>query len=372
VALLIVSAPEELQSRALSLYSPAIDDLDSAIGLRDALPSLRERGWVPKDFADVETLLHAFAVVEVNARLSLDQELALYETGSRFNHSCRPNAMHTALGTVVAVQEILAGSEITVSYLDVDALLLPTPARQAKLSTWGFRCQCSECLRPYDISRGFRCSDSECSGVVYPCHRKRGSYPEIDPMSPCQECGSSLTKENAAECLEKERELEDEFGESLYQVGDRSILDICSQIFGDRAQNGGVERALQSGLTRYHWLISSLNLVSAMHLMQLVTMEGTPCDEPMVLLNQAESYLRERILSLREHFPETLVYAEACCWEYLGDIMVCKVRQASTMSDKLPGFDIPVFTEEACECLENSWRVTAMLYGKGAPSTRSA
>jgi hypothetical protein len=117
------------------------------MGLLKALPRLIERGMVPAD-VDVERLLQAFCVVEVNARLLVGQDLALFDTASRANHSCRPNAIHTSTnGHILSVREIRPGEEICVTYLDSQELLCPSELRQAQLQdNWGFLCSCERCV----------------------------------------------------------------------------------------------------------------------------------------------------------------------------------------------------------------------------------
>ena len=66
---------------------------------------------------------------------------------SRFNHSCKPNALHSDFHEVWAVCNIKAGQEITISYKE-DGLfgLRTTQYRQEiLLQTWGFTCKCEFC-----------------------------------------------------------------------------------------------------------------------------------------------------------------------------------------------------------------------------------
>ena len=66
---------------------------------------------------------------------------------SRFNHSCKPNALHSDFNEVWAVCNIKEGQEITISYKE-DGLfgLRTTQYRQEILhQTWGFTCKCEFC-----------------------------------------------------------------------------------------------------------------------------------------------------------------------------------------------------------------------------------
>ena len=80
--------------------------------------------------------------------------IALFEKTSRFNHSCACNVEARVLSDASAVelralQHIVAGDELTISYLneaDVAAgKFATTEARRDKLLQWGFTCTCSAC-----------------------------------------------------------------------------------------------------------------------------------------------------------------------------------------------------------------------------------
>ena len=71
---------------------------------------------------------------------------------SRFNHSCKPNAVNSEFNEVWAVCNIKAGQEITISYKE-DGLfgLRSTRNRQEiLLQTWGFTCNCELCQESDD------------------------------------------------------------------------------------------------------------------------------------------------------------------------------------------------------------------------------
>ena len=74
-----------------------------------------------------------------------------FETGlsiqiSRFNHSCKPNAVNSEFNEVWAVCNIKAGQEITISYKEYGLFSLRTTRkRQEILQTWGFTCKCEFC-----------------------------------------------------------------------------------------------------------------------------------------------------------------------------------------------------------------------------------
>jgi hypothetical protein len=70
---------------------------------------------------------------------------------SRFNHSCKPNAVNSEFNEVWAVCNIKAGQEITICYKE-DGLfgLRTTQNRQEILQAWGFTCNCELCQESVD------------------------------------------------------------------------------------------------------------------------------------------------------------------------------------------------------------------------------
>ncbi|KZO96835.1 SET domain-containing protein [Calocera viscosa TUFC12733] len=76
---------------------------------------------------------------------------AVFDTMSRANHSCVPNAEYrwhydSFCGGFVSLRDIQQGEEITVSYT---LGLLPAHERQAELQQkWSFRCTCRACTLP--------------------------------------------------------------------------------------------------------------------------------------------------------------------------------------------------------------------------------
>ncbi|KAI3830763.1 hypothetical protein MKW92_018209 [Papaver armeniacum] len=74
---------------------------------------------------------------------------AFFPLQSCMNHSCCPNAKafkreedKDGQATIIALQPISKGEEITISYIDED---LPFEERQALLADYGFRCKCKKC-----------------------------------------------------------------------------------------------------------------------------------------------------------------------------------------------------------------------------------
>ncbi|KAK0634811.1 hypothetical protein B0T17DRAFT_502420 [Bombardia bombarda] len=77
-----------------------------------------------------------------------NSHLGCYPDAARFNHDCRPNLTYrmanTTTHTTVALRDIPAGEELTISY--IVNLLAPRAARRASLlASWGFNCSCPAC-----------------------------------------------------------------------------------------------------------------------------------------------------------------------------------------------------------------------------------
>mmetsp|Transcript_52811 Transcript_52811/g.153639 ORF Transcript_52811/g.153639 Transcript_52811/m.153639 type:complete len:500 (+) Transcript_52811:80-1579(+) len=114
----------------------------------------------------------------------------VFPTGSRANHSCRPNALLRTSSDrlrIIAVRQVLAGEEVTVSYLSEDSLLQPTAERRRRLEAWGFHCGCERCASA-DDTRSLGC----------PTCAAGGSQGQVSPgdggsWGPCRACGSSGT-----------------------------------------------------------------------------------------------------------------------------------------------------------------------------------
>lgn len=82
--------------------------------------------------------------------------IAVFPSGARFNHSCRPNCRVSfdSLGClcVAAADNIPKGSELTITYIDTRA---PRVERRAKLlETFAFECECERCVEEASAPAG--------------------------------------------------------------------------------------------------------------------------------------------------------------------------------------------------------------------------
>ncbi|KAK0734768.1 hypothetical protein B0T26DRAFT_737317 [Lasiosphaeria miniovina] len=124
----------------------------------DKLPAPRRAAFLTQIGADVYTKIdrNSFRLVFVNgsaaAPTNRDDKtaahLGCFNDVHFFNHDCRPNTHYRITNlthTTVAVQDIAAGDELTISYVDAT---LQRAERQKRLSDWGFECTCKQCSLP--------------------------------------------------------------------------------------------------------------------------------------------------------------------------------------------------------------------------------
>jgi len=99
---------------------------------------------------------------------------ALFDVGSKFEHSCLPNARQTTMSGPVAyhaLMEIKEGERLSMSYLR-DAFSMPASQRRLELSqSRNFLCKCKACSGP-DFSRPLFCPSKSkvskvCGGLMY-------------------------------------------------------------------------------------------------------------------------------------------------------------------------------------------------------------
>lgn len=82
---------------------------------------------------------------------------AVYDVGSRFNHSCDPNVEFSSRPygygewRVLPGKAVRRGEELTISYVPASTLALPRRRRMRRLMRWWrFWCECSRCTAEED------------------------------------------------------------------------------------------------------------------------------------------------------------------------------------------------------------------------------
>ena len=98
----------------------------------------------------------------------VDCGIGLFLKASVTNHSCDPNCAQyfdeNGKLTIKVIQEVEAGEEIFISYIDTGK---PTWWRRCELmKEYNFLCSCSRCLS-FDPLDGYNCPSRMCSGVCY-------------------------------------------------------------------------------------------------------------------------------------------------------------------------------------------------------------
>jgi len=135
-----------------------------------------------------------------------ENKTGLYRLASRANHSCRPNSGNCVKDSgalqMVALRNLSAGEEVTISYLPHADLLRPGRWRREKLSmTWDFQCGCPRCTGA-DDTRSLCCPSCVDNGH-YSSNPLRGrvvftsrslmlgqAVTEVTRWSACNVCGA--------------------------------------------------------------------------------------------------------------------------------------------------------------------------------------
>lgn len=197
-----LDAPVEVQLGILDMfYQP----LDSSIGQSLVEPSrLLYLLGVLEDLTVVHQLL---VICVTNGMQYRDQnQVAMALFGSKFNHSCHPNAAFSSMAEdghleyLLLAKEIRANDEVTISYLS-DLFETPTPERRDLLwQTKSFVCTCPRCQGP-DFCRCLPCS--QCKEPVSCRYRRKSpetlsedlSLPSaaFEPYWECQRCSGSCS-----------------------------------------------------------------------------------------------------------------------------------------------------------------------------------
>lgn len=132
-------------------YAPDTDGLENTA--RMCLISISDYDTMDDEAVDklVDDQVRVMSIFSVNNFNLVPRGLAVYETSSRLNHSCVPNAYHgfnpeIQRFTVHAVRDIEPGEEITINYMGGQADTLIRTQRLDHLRTnYGFTCTCVAC-----------------------------------------------------------------------------------------------------------------------------------------------------------------------------------------------------------------------------------
>ncbi|KAH9906774.1 hypothetical protein F4778DRAFT_723317 [Xylariomycetidae sp. FL2044] len=117
------------------------------------LPASRREGFMGQMGEDIYDKIETNCFQIFTDANDESGHLGCFPEISRFNHDCRPNVhyrLNNITHTTVAVRDIRAGDELSISYIDV---LQTREKRQYRLSKWGFNCTCSQCSLPANETR---------------------------------------------------------------------------------------------------------------------------------------------------------------------------------------------------------------------------
>ncbi|PBK92473.1 SET domain-containing protein [Armillaria gallica] len=173
---------EENQKEFMELHNSHLHD-----GSGPTLGVIRTNGYGLGDELKDET-----KNVALVSKLSTDEKLkntigkytSVYNTLSRVNHSCSPNALRKFYMSSFSMQlraarDIEEGEEIFTAYTDI---LLPAAERAKDLAPYGIQCTCRACL---DCTKSdpIRVAVSNRKAVTVPMVREEGVRPDawIDP-----------------------------------------------------------------------------------------------------------------------------------------------------------------------------------------------
>lgn len=207
-----LDAPTEIQLGILDMfYQP----LDSPMGLSLLEPT---RLLFFLGVMDDVTVIHQLlCILMTNGHQYRGDMVALVLFGSKFSHSCHPNAAFSSTTDDGCLEyystfTIRKGDEVTFSYVS-DLFETPTLERRQLLwQTKSFDCHCPRCLGP-DYCRCLPCS-SCCSLMVCNYNRdsdggmNNGRRDRLEVWEPFWECVDCKTREDPIDMQRKERDIQ--------------------------------------------------------------------------------------------------------------------------------------------------------------------
>ncbi|KAF3788479.1 Histone-lysine N-methyltransferase [Nymphaea thermarum] len=135
---------------------------------------------LPLEEISIKEIAQNFSRLACNAHTICDSELrplgtGLYPVISIINHSCLPNSVllfEGKLAVVRAVEPIIRGSEVVISYIETAAST--TTRRKALKEQYLFNCMCIRCMKMDQkddleesaILEGYKCRDENCDGYL--------------------------------------------------------------------------------------------------------------------------------------------------------------------------------------------------------------
>lgn len=231
----------------------------------------------PFNEKEVNNFVKVASIWRYNAfAVSADNTMAVYETASRMNHSCRPNSALEFNGlrcVCRVIAPVAKAEELTVEYNPLYRFRPTHDRRHVYLEKKDFTCHCPRCAAPGDDTRQFRCTDPSCPGVMHMCQplntepfQAEGvNYSDVeysDPrLLPCTVCGATASAEQTQDQLAAETALADfvyQLEGRLAEEGfDRFSAAECAEVLRSIEERLTQPRhALSGPLYRHHWQVS--------------------------------------------------------------------------------------------------------------------
>lgn len=181
---------------------------------------------------DKDGLFNVMRAISSNRFSGIESHLDLMFAGSMFEHSCVPNCFAGNWRRSAhqprlfrALRDIDEGEVLSISYIQLPELYLPTAGRADILAAWGFCCTCPRCTSHPELTRSFVCSS--CSAPEL-CPPRPG--PDVKELS-CLKCGEIAEAAYAARCFELEAVL-DRLAEGVEESTPSALADGADNVIG--------------------------------------------------------------------------------------------------------------------------------------------
>lgn len=335
----------QTQLQVLQLHAPSE-------ACRAASPStltVAAEFWLPGMGADpvqLEALLQRWIYNSFDQGGSDDllEAGGLYVAASMLSHSCAPNAawhLDDANSFILhARAQIDEGEEITIPYLSVADLCLPTPDRREILrASKDFTCCCVRCIAALDDARTFSCPlcGGRAAAVMVPQEDSAAAGLSADAVA-CNTCGT-LDVRDSARLLAAEADLS-LWVRSRQPVGHARHTEVSPIHCGATALELA-QRATAAGLAGTHWALDIARAAAA---------EEAPAE--------ACNLLRLRVFAHEAVGSHALArYARLCL--ALGRLLSGKGADAEAL-------------QEAIDMYARASQGLAMLFGDDDPEHREA
>jgi len=247
--------------------------------------------------------------ISSNRFSGLEGQLDLMFAGSMFEHSCEPNCFagnwrrSASMPRLYrALRDIEVGEALSISYMQLPELYLPTAGRAEVLAPWGFRCSCPRCTSQPEVTRAFVCPACSSSEL---CPTLMGSEdPGSDvPQLRCLKCEHSPDAAYTRRCFDLEAVL-DRLAQGIEEKIPDSGSDANNNVIGSfhHAAFRISWQTMQEGPspdTLYHYACAIEELI------QCVTrLHGDPRNPNLLELYHIMAELETGNLESQQHYLE--------------------------------------------------------------------